>query len=290
MKQRLERKTKLASILIIPSKTIKMSQLRRNNIQDIKSHKGKEPITCVAAYTYPVANLIDEFCDVILVGDSLGMTIYGMSNTLGVSVEMMINHGKAVVKATKKSLIVVDLPYGSYEQSTKQAYESASRVINETGCDAVKLEITPDLIETIQFLTHNNIPVISHIGLIPQHVEKLGGFKIQGRDEAKARELVDVAIRSQEAGAFCVVIEGVIEKVSCEITNALKIPTIGIGASPHCDGQVLVIDDILGIKKEYSPKFVKAYADVSGDIRNCVKQFSQDVKSGKFPTKDHCFY
>lgn len=265
-----------------------MEQISRISVDNIKNSKHKN-IVAISAYTYPIASLIDEFCDLILVGDSLGMTIYGMENTLGVSVEMMINHGKAVVNATKKSLIVVDLPYGSYEESKEQAYKTAKKVIRETGCDAVKLEIEGNLTETIAFLTKKGIPVISHIGLTPQHIKKFGGFKIQGRNEISAQNIIDLAIKSEKAGSFCVVIEGVVENLAIEISNKLKIPTIGIGASVECDGQILVIDDILGIKQEYSPRFVKNYAYLSGDIRNAVKNFAAEVRSRQFPTKDHCF-
>lgn len=267
-----------------------MQPSRRNNIADIQGKKGSEKIVCIAAYTYPIAQLIDESCDLILVGDSLGMTIYGHENTLSVSVEMMVNHGKAVVNATKKSLIIVDLPYGSYETSKEQALETSLKVIKETRCDAVKLEITNDLIETIEFLSKNGVQVVSHIGLIPQHVEELGGFKVQGRDEKVAKNLIDLAVKSQDAGACLLVIEGVIESVSSEITNKLEIPTIGIGASLNCDGQVLVIDDLLGIEQEYSPKFVKKYANLSKEIKQSAQKFSSDVKSKKFPEDKHCFY
>ena len=268
---------------------------QRNNILDIKSRKNrgsvtKEPIVCVAAYTYPIANLIDEFCDIILVGDSLGMTIYGMKNTLGVSVDMMINHGKAVVNATTKSLITVDMPFASYEASKEQAFINAARIITETGCQAVKIEMSEGLIDTVKFLSERGIPVMAHIGLTPQHINELGGFKVQGKDKISAKNILDLALESEKAGAFSLVIEGVVEKLANQITKNLTIPTIGIGASAECDGQVLVIDDILGVKQEYSPKFVRNYADLSKEIKKAVSNFSTDVKNHKFPTKDHCFY
>lgn len=263
---------------------------QRNNILCIREKKGKEPIVCISAYTFPMANLIDEFCDLILVGDSLGMTVYGMKNTLGVSLDMMINHGQAVVNGSKKSLVVVDMPYGSYEKSKEQALKNAVKVMSETGCNAVKLEMSLELVETVEFLVANKIPVVAHVGLTPQHIEKFGGFKIQGRNEKVAKDIVNLAILCEKAGAFALVIEGVVEKVGREITEKLDIPTIGIGASPECDGQVLVIDDILGIKQEYSPKFVKQYADLSAEIKKAVEQFSLEVKSKKFPSKEHCFY
>lgn len=263
--------------------------MQKITINDIKNHKRKQPLVCIAAYTYPIANLIDKYCDLILVGDSLGMTIYGMENTLDVSVEMMINHAKAVVNATKKSLIVVDLPYGSYDKSKEQALETSRKILKETGCDAVKLEVEENIIPIIEFLVQNDIPVVSHIGLTPQNVEEFGGFKIQGRKEDRAQTIINLAKKSQECGAFCVVIEGVVENIAAKITNLLEIPTIGIGASKECDGQILVIDDILGIKQEYSPKFVKNYSDLSKEIENAVKNYSNEVKNKKFPTSDHCF-
>lgn len=267
-----------------------MQNNKRNNIIDIKNKKGKEPITCISAYTYPIAQIIDEFCDIILVGDSLGMTIYGMKNTLDVSVEMMMNHGKAVTNATKNALIIVDIPFGSYEKSKEQAFENAAKIISQTGCDAVKIEMSEDLVETISFLNNRGIPTVAHVGLTPQHVNRLGGFKIQGRDKKSANQILDLAIACQEAGAFLLVIEGVIEKVASQVTKELEIPVIGIGASIDCDGQVLVIDDIIGIKQEYSPKFVKNYANLSNEIRRCASEFSNEVKSKKFPKSEHCFY
>jgi len=264
--------------------------MTRNTINDIRQKKNNEKIVAVAAYTYPVANLIDEFCDIILVGDSLGMTIYGHKNTLDVTLDMMINHAQAVVNATEKSFIMVDLPFGSYEKSKEQALESAEAVINKTGCDAIKLEVTTNLLETIKYLSENNINVVAHIGLIPQHIERLGGFKIQGKSSEDSEYLKNLAQKCQEFGASILVIEGVIENIAKNISQNLEIPTIGIGASPLCDGQILVIDDIVGIDQEYSPKFVKKYDNLSENIKNSMKKFSNEVKNGKFPTKDHCFF
>jgi 3-methyl-2-oxobutanoate hydroxymethyltransferase len=265
--------------------------MTRKTIKYLNQKKqSAEKIVCISAYTYPTANLIDEFCDVILVGDSLGMTIYGHKNTLKVTTQMMIDHGKAVVEATKNSFIIVDLPYGSYEKSKDQALETCQRIIKETSCDAVKIETTPELIETIEFLTKNNISVVSHVGLTPQHIEKFGGFKIQGKNNRSKEEIYKMALDSENHGAVMVVIEGVIKDLADKITKNINIPTIGIGASVNCDGQILVIDDILGIKQEYSPKFIKTYSSVDIEIKKAAAQFAQEVRNSKFPTDKHCFF
>jgi 3-methyl-2-oxobutanoate hydroxymethyltransferase len=249
--------------------------------------KSQEKIICLTAYTFPMAKILDELCDVILVGDSLGMTIYGMSDTVDVTLDMMINHGKAVVKARKKSFVVVDLPFGTYEKSKEQALESAQKVIAETSCDAIKIETSRDLVETVKFLTENQINVMAHVGLMPQHVRKIGGYRYQGRDENSAKEILEVAQLVEKAGAFSVVIEAVPENLANKITAALKIPTIGIGASAECDGQILVIDDLLGLNQEFKPRFVKYYANLAEEISDAVKKFSIDVKEKKFPGKEN---
>jgi len=249
--------------------------------------KNQEKIICLTAYTFPMAKILDEFCDVILVGDSLGMTIYGMSDTVDVTLEMMINHGKAVTKARKKSFVVVDLPHGTYEKSKEQALESAKRVIDETGCDAIKIEVSRDLISTVKFLTENKINVMGHVGLLPQHVREIGGYRYQGRDENSAKEILETAKEVEKAGAFSLVIEAVPADLATKITQSISIPTIGIGASAECDGQVLVIDDLLGLNQEFKPKFVKHYANLAEEISSAVKKFSADVKSKKFPAKEN---
>ena len=249
--------------------------------------KSQEKIICLTAYTFPMAKILDEFCDIILVGDSLGMTIYGMPDTVDVTLEMMINHGKAVVKARKKSFVVVDLPFGTYEKSCEQALTSAQKVISETGCDAIKIETSRDLVPTIKFLTENKINVMGHVGLMPQSVRKIGGYRYQGRDENSAKEIFETAKLVEKAGVFSLVIEAVPAVLATKITQELSIPTIGIGASAECDGQVLVIDDLLGLNQEFKPRFVKYYADLAGEISAAVKKFSADVKSGKFPAKEN---
>ncbi len=260
---------------------------QRISTADILLKKNHEKIICLTAYTFPIAKILDEHCDVILVGDSLGMTIYGLPDTVEVTLEMMINHGKAVVKATKKSLIVVDLPYGTYEESLEQALQSAQKVVAETGCDAIKIETSRQMAETVKFLVANKINVMGHVGLLPQSVRKIGGYKYQGRDEKSAQEILETAKLVADAGAFALVIEAVPAKLADEISASIKIPTIGIGASASCDGQVLVTDDLLGLNQEFKPRFVKHYADLAGEIGVAVKKFSEDVKSKKFPAVEN---
>jgi 3-methyl-2-oxobutanoate hydroxymethyltransferase len=258
-----------------------------SSTSNILQKKNREKIICLTAYSFPMAKIIDEYCDIILVGDSLGMTIYGFKDTLDVTLDMMINHGKAVMKAVKKSFVVVDLPFGTYENSKEQALESAKKVIAKTGCNAIKIETSRELVSTVKFLVQNNINVMAHVGLMPQHVRKIGGYRYQGRDEKSAREILETSKLVEEAGAFCLVIEAVPEKLASEISAVLKIPTIGIGASAACDGQVLVIDDLLGINQEFKPRFVKHYANIASQIANAVQQFSQDVKNKQFPASEN---
>jgi len=253
----------------------------------ILAKKNHEKIICLTAYTFPMAKILDEFCDIILVGDSLGMTIYGMPDTVDVTLQMMINHGKAVMKAAKKSFVVVDLPCGTYEKSKEQALESAQKILHETGCHAVKFEITKNLVETVKFLTHHKINVMGHVGLLPQHVREIGGYRYQGKDENSAKEILETAKEIEKAGAFSIVIEAVPASLATKISNELKIPTIGIGASAECDGQVLVIDDLLGFNQEFKPKFVTYYEDLAGKISAAVAKFSADVKAKKFPAKEN---
>lgn len=253
------------------------------SVQDILSRKNGEKITCLTAYTFPIAKIVDDFCDIILVGDSLGMCIYGHEDTVDVSVEMMINHGRAVVKAAKKSLVMVDIPCGSFEDSALQAFETAQKIIDETGCDAVKIETSRSSIEAIKMMVDNDIAVVAHVGLLPQQVRELGGYKYQGRDEKSAQEIIEIAKLAEQAGAFACVIEAVPEKLANQITQALKIPTIGIGASLDCDGQVLVIDDVIGLNQEFKPKFVKNYAQIADQIKIAVQNFANEVKTKQFP-------
>lgn len=255
---------------------------------DIAAHKGGEPIVCLTAYTTPVANLADRHCDVVLVGDSVGMVLHGLPSTLEVSLEMMILHGKAVRRGLTRALMVVDMPFGSYEESPEQAFRSAARVMAETDCAAVKLEGGARMASTIGFLTGRGIPVMAHVGLTPQAVNMLGGYKVQGRGSASDRVMND-AIAVAEAGAFSVVLEKVPEPVARLITQQIAIPTIGIGASPACDGQILVIDDMLGLFTTFRPRFVKRYAELGSDADRAVAAYARDVRERRFPAGEHVF-
>ena len=257
------------------------------SIDQILQKKSQEKIICLTAYSYPIAKILDKYCDIILVGDSLGMAIYGHKDTTQTTLEMMINHGKAVKKACENALIVVDLPINTYENSPAQALKNAQKVITETGCDAIKIETSRDLSSTVKFLVDNKINVMGHIGLLPQHVKTIGGYRYQGRDANSAQEIFATALELEKAGAFSIVIEAVPENLACKISQNLKIPTIGIGASPDCDGQVLVIDDLLGLNQEFTPKFVTHYENLSQKIADAVKNFSHDVRLKKFPFENN---
>ena len=270
------------------SSTSKQS-IRRLTAPDIAARKGKTPIVSLTAYTAPMAKILDQHVDILLVGDSLGMVIYGMENTLGVTMEMMINHAKAVMRGSKHALVVVDMPFGSYEESKETAFRNAARLLAETNCTAVKIEGGAEMAETVRFLVDRGIPVMGHVGLMPQQVQNMGGFKAQGRDDKEAIAIIEDAKAVEDAGAFSVVIEGVMEQVARAITEAIAIPTIGIGASPECDGQVLVTDDILGLFNDFQPKFVKRYAHLAENVDQAVENFANDVKARTFPGAEHCF-
>ena len=258
-------------------------------VPDIAARKGSTPIVCLTAYTTPMARLLDPHVDVLLVGDSLGMVLYGLDTTLPVTLDMMINHGAAVVRGVEHACVTVDLPFGSYQESPAAAYRSCARVLAETGCDAVKIEGGAEMADTIRFLTERSIPVMGHVGLKPQSVRAMGGYTVQGRDEAAAQRIIDDAKAVAEAGAFSLVVEGTMETVARAITSAVDIPTIGIGASVACDGQVLVTEDILGLFTDFTPRFVKRYADIGADIEEAVRSFADDVRSRAFPSDEHCF-
>lgn len=260
---------------------------KRNSIKNIQSLKGERKIVALTASTAPFAKIIDEFADIILVGDSLGMVIYGMESTLEVTVQMMINHGKAVVKASKKSLVVVDMPFGSYQSSHETAFENAAKIISQTNAQALKLEGGVEIASTIEFLTNRGIPVMAHIGLMPQHFNNYGGFSTQGKTDKQKQKILADAKAVSAAGAFAIVIEGVPEKVADEVANASQVPTIGIGASGNCDGQILVTEDMAGLFTDFTPKFVKKYGNLSEVLTDAVKDYANDVKSGKFPSKEN---
>ena len=255
---------------------------------DISSRKGGTPIVCLTAYTTPVARIVDRHCDLILVGDSVGMVLHGLPSTVGVSLDMMIMHGQAVTRAAQHALVVVDLPFGSYEASPDQAFRSAARVMAETGCGAVKLEGGESMAETIRFLTRRGIPVMAHIGLTPQAVNTFGGYKVQGRGESADR-ILDDAKAVADAGAFSVVLEKVTEALARKITETVTIPTVGIGASVACDGQILVIEDVLGIFTDFRPKFVKRYAELGRDMETAISAYAGEVRDRRFPGPEHVF-
>ncbi len=257
-------------------------------VPDLRRMKGT-PQVWLTAYTTPMARLLDPHCDVLLVGDSLGMVLYGLPSTLSVSLDTMIAHGAAVVRGAKHACVVVDMPFGSYQQSPPQAFANAARVLAETGCQAVKLEGGVEMAETIRFLTQRGVPVCGHIGLMPQSVNVAGGFRATGRTNDEAARVTADAEAVAEAGAFAVVVEGTLEPVAASITAHIDIPTIGIGASAQCDGQVLVIDDVLGTFNDFKPRFVKRYAELGPMISRAAAEYAADVRSRAFPAPEHTF-
>ncbi|MGE0044128.1 MAG: 3-methyl-2-oxobutanoate hydroxymethyltransferase [Hyphomonadaceae bacterium] len=260
----------------------KHAETRRITAPEIRARKGGEPIVCLTAYTAPMAALLDEHCDLLLVGDSVGQVIHGLPNTVGVTLEMMILHGQAVMRGANRAMVVVDMPFGSYEAGPEIAYANAARIMKETLCQAVKVESGPAVAATIRYLVDRGIPVVGHVGLRPQAVNVDGGFKAKGRsDEERARVLAE-ARAADEAGAFAIVVEGVAESLADEITAAVSAPTIGIGASAACDGQILVTDDMLGLF-DWTPKFVRRYGDLRRVVSEAVAGYAADVRSRRFP-------
>lgn len=255
---------------------------------DIAARKGSAPIVCLTAYTTPISRIVDRHCDLILVGDSVGMVLHGLASTVGVTLEMMILHGQAVRRGAERALVVVDLPFGSYEESPEQAFRSAARVMAETNCAAVKLEGGEAMAETVRFLTRRGIPVMAHVGLTPQAVNTFGGYKVQGRGASAERVAAD-ARAVAEAGAFSVVLEKITDALARTITQQISAPTIGIGASAACDGQILVIDDVLGLFDDFRPKFVKRYAEFGRDADAAIAAYADDVRERKFPAAEHVF-
>ncbi|HKP79849.1 MAG TPA: 3-methyl-2-oxobutanoate hydroxymethyltransferase [Phenylobacterium sp.] len=256
--------------------------VRRLSAPDIAARKGQTPIVCLTAYTAPVAEILDDHCDLLLVGDSLGMVVHGLPNTVGVTLEMMILHGQAVMRGARKAMVVVDMPFGSYEGSAEVAYANAARVMKETGCSAVKVEAGPAVAENIDYLVKRGIPVMGHVGLRPQAVMVDGGFRAKGKTNHERARILEDARAAAEAGAFAVVVEGVAEGLAREITAAIDVPTIGIGASAGCDGQILVTDDMLGLF-DWTPKFVRRYGDLRAEIAKAVAGYADDVRARRFP-------
>lgn len=252
------------------------------------ARKGGEPLVCLTAYTAHVARLCDEVCDMLLVGDSLGMVIHGMPNTLGVTLEHMIMHGQAVMRGAEKALVVVDMPFGSFEESPEIAFRNAARVVKETGCAAVKLEGGREMAPTIAHLSRRGVPVCAHIGLMPQAMNTMGGFKAQGRSEADWAPILEDAKAVEAAGAFAVVVEGVVEPLAEKITETVSIPTIGIGASAKCDGQILVFEDMIGLFPRV-PTFVKRYGAMEDMMRDAIGRYAGEVRSRSFPADEHTY-
>ncbi|WP_221792241.1 3-methyl-2-oxobutanoate hydroxymethyltransferase [Aquisediminimonas sediminicola] len=262
--------------------------MRRLTVPAIRERKGAEPLVMLTAYTVRMAQLLDPHCDMLLVGDSLGQVIYGLPSTVPVTVEMMCAHGAAVVRGSYHSLVVVDLPFGSYEASPMQAFETSARIMKETGAAAVKLEGGAVMAETVAFLSARGIPVIGHVGLTPQAVNALGGYGVRGRSSAEADKIVADAKAIDQAGAIAVVVEGVVEPIAIAVTKAIACPTIGIGASAQCDGQVLVTEDMLGMFDRV-PRFVKRYHEIGDEIAQAAATYASEVRSRSFPTPDQTY-
>ena len=250
--------------------------------------KTEQPIVMLTAYTMRMAQLLDPHCEMLLVGDSLGQVIYGLPSTIPVTMDMMCAHGAAVVRGSWHALVAVDMPFGSYEGSPEQAFNSAAHIMKETGCAAVKLEGGEAMAPTIEFLTHRGIPVIGHVGLTPQAVNVLGGYGARGKSADEAKKILADAKAVADAGAFCIVVEGVMEAIATRVTRAVAPPIIGIGASAECDGQVLVTDDMLGMF-ERTPRFVKRYDDLAARIGEAAATYAAEVRERRFPTADQTY-
>ncbi|MCB9988646.1 MAG: 3-methyl-2-oxobutanoate hydroxymethyltransferase [Rhodospirillales bacterium] len=262
----------------------------RKTAKDIACHKGSGiPLVCLTAYTAQIAKLLDPHCDLLLVGDSMAMVLYGMDSTLGADMEMMIRHGQAVVRSSKDACVVVDMPFGSYQESRETAFRNAARIMKETGCQAVKVEGGTEMADTVAYLAQRGIPVMGHIGLQPQSVNTLGGYKARGQDNSEAHKIGQDARAIADAGAFAIVIEGVTEPLAAAITAEIAVPTIGIGASAACGGQVLVTEDMLSVTDGRKPRFVKQYAGLSEIIESAVKQYAAEVRSRAFPSSDYLY-
>ena len=265
------------------------TQMKRVTAPDIAARKGGDPIVCLTAYTAPIAEILDDHCDLLLVGDSVGMVVHGLPNTVGVTLEMMILHGQAVMRGARRAMVVIDMPFGSYEAGKEQAYENCARVMKETGAQGVKLESGPTVAETIAYLVQRGIPVMGHVGLRPQAVLTDGAFKAKGRTDEERLRVMAEAEATADAGAFAIVIEGVAEGLARDITEAVDKPTIGIGASAACDGQILVTPDMLGLF-DWTPKFVRRYADLRSEVGRAVAAYADDVKARRFPAEVETYF
>ena len=262
--------------------------IKRLTAPDIRARKGGEPIVCLTSYHAHTARLLDRHCDLILVGDSLGMVMHGLETTVPVTLDMMILQGLAVMRGSRRALVVVDMPFGSYEGSKEQAFASAARVMKETGCGAIKLEGGRRMAETISFLVQRGVPVMGHIGLTPQSINTIGSFRAQGRDEADWGPIEDDGRAVAQAGAFSVVIEAVAEPLARRISAEIAIPTIGIGGSAACDGQILVLEDMLGLSSRV-PKFVRRYGKLASEIESAIAAYAADVRARAFPGPEHVY-
>ena len=258
------------------------SKTRRITAPEIRARKGGEPIVCLTAYDAPMARILDPHCDLLLVGDSVGMVVHGLDSTIGVTLDMMILHGQAVMRGAERALVAVDMPFGSYEKSSQQAFENAARIMAETGCQAIKIESGTYAADTIDFMAQRSIPVMGHIGLRPQAALADGGYRAKGRNAGERQRVIDEAKATADAGAFAIVVEGVAEDLALEITEQVAVPTIGIGASAACDGQILVTQDMLGVF-EWTPKFVKRYDNQAERTAAAAAQYAEEVRSRAFP-------
>jgi 3-methyl-2-oxobutanoate hydroxymethyltransferase len=276
--------TSRATPVPVPGKRMTAPSIRARKVDG----KTDQPIVMLTAYTMRMAQLLDPHCDMLLVGDSLGQVIYGLASTIPVTIEMMSAHGAAVVRGSWHALVAVDMPFGSYEASPEQAFDSASRIMKETGCAAVKLEGGEAMAPTIDFLTHRGVPVIGHVGLTPQAVNVLGGYGARGREEREAEKIIADAKAVSDAGAFSIVLEGVLEPIANHVARAVAAPIIGIGASAECDGQVLVTEDMLGLF-ERTPRFVKRYDDLAARIGDAARTYAEEVRSRSFPTAEQTY-
>ncbi len=281
---KLDTSTSRANPMPQPLKRLTVPKIQRRKFEG----KTEEPLLMLTAYTARTAQLLDAHCDMLLVGDSLGQVIYGLPSTLPVTLDMMCNHGAAVVRGSYHSLVIVDMPFGSYEGSHQQAFESASRIMAETGCAAVKLEGGQSMASTISFLSQRGIPVMAHIGLTPQAVNALGGYAVRGRSQQEHEKILADARAVTESGAFALVAEGVLEPIAIAVTKSVDVPVIGIGASPQCDGQVLVTEDMLGMF-ERTARFVKRYHNISEQIEQAAEQYAKDVRDRSFPGPDQLY-
>ena len=268
------------------SKTVTVCRITASAI---RSHKGGTPLVCLTAYTTPMARMLDETVDLMLVGDSLGMVLYGMESTLGVTLDMMIAHGRAVMRGSTRACVIVDMPFGTTQESPEAAFRNCARVMQETGCTGIKLEGGREMAETVHFLSQRGIPVMGHTGLRPQMVNTLGGYRSRGHGDREANAILDDSIAIAEAGAFSIVLEGMVENLARDITARVDIPTIGIGASSVCDGQILVTEDMTGLFGQDVPKFVQVFGDVAGENQRAIDSYANAVRRREFPAPKNVY-